>query len=114
MIVICKISLFYKVPGRMGLLITLTLIAWNIYGSTKAPPSRGFSKIESWIIGVQCPIIFAILEYTCILALKRAQSKESKAVIETDRIVKIIDFFSFIFSLVFFIIFNVIYWELLL
>ena len=95
----------------MGLLITLTLIAWNIYGSTKAPPSRGFSKIESWIIGVQCPMIFAILEYTCILALKRTQSK---AVIEMDRIIKIIDFISFIFSLVFFIVFNVIYWELLL
>ena len=102
--------LFLKVPGRMGLLITISLIAWNVYGSTKAPPSRGFSKIESWITGVQCPIIFAILEYSCILAVKRTQFKANK---DLEKIICLIDLISLIFSLIVFIIFNFIYWKFL-
>ena len=101
-------SFILKVPGRMGLLITISLITWNVYGSTKAPPSRGFSKIELWITGVQCPIIFAILEYSCILAVKRTQLKPT---INLDKIINLIDMISFTFSLIVFIIFNCIYWN---
>ena len=92
----------------MGLLVTTSLIVWNVYGSTKAPSSRGFSNIELWITGVQSIIIFAILEYACILALKRIHPK---VVFDLDQITKIIDFISFIICLIFFIIFNILYWK---
>ena len=51
----------------MGLLITLYLISTNVYGSTEAPPNRGFSNIELWITGTQICILLAILEYSIIL-----------------------------------------------
>ena len=92
----------------MGLLITTSLIAWNVYGSTKAPSSRGFSNIELWIAGVQCIIMFAILEYACILALKRVHPK---AEVDLSGITKIIDLFSLIICLIFSVIFNIMYWK---
>ena len=92
----------------MGLLISISLITWNVYGSTNAPPSRGFSKIELWITGIQCLITFAIFEYSCILAVKRTQFY---ATIDLDKIITLIDLISFIFSLIVFIIFNGIYWN---
>ena len=91
----------------MGLLVTLYLIAWNVYGSITAPPSRGFSNIEWWISGMQFHILFAILEYSCVLALKRS-SIYSK---NLDGIVNLIDIMSFIISVTVFIIFNVMYWD---
>ena len=50
----------------MGLLITVNLIAWNVYGSTNAPPKRGFSFIELWMTGVQSTILLAILGMTLL------------------------------------------------
>ena len=91
----------------MGLLITACLITWNVYGSIKAPSSRGFSNIELWITGVQCVIIFGILEYASILTLKRANPI---AKFDLNEIAKIIDMISFMISLIFFVMFNVIYW----
>ena len=92
----------------MGLLITLCLINFNIYGSvssTLAPPKRGFSYIEAWMVGVMITINFAILEYFVILAFKR---KHESA--DLDEITQKIDSISFIISLTFFIMFNVFYW----
>ena len=85
----------------MGLLITLYLITCNVYGTTKGPPNRGFSYIEKWIAGVQCNILFAILEYFFILALKQTNLKKS---------IKIIDLISLIVSSLFFSFFNLAYW----
>ena len=61
----------FKVPGRLGLLVTLDLIATNIYNSLKAPPQRGFSYIEIWMIGVYVPILLGILEYACLMTMKK-------------------------------------------
>ena len=58
-------------PGRLGLLVTLALIASNVFNSVNAPPNRGFSYIEVWMVGVQVPILVGILEYGIILALKK-------------------------------------------
>ena len=55
----------------MGLLVTLDLIATNVYNSVKAPSKRGFSYIEIWMIGVQVPILLAISEYAILLAVKK-------------------------------------------
>ena len=98
----------------MGLLVTVKLIAWNVYGSTKAPPSRGFSYIEMWITGIQCNIVLAIVEYACILALSRVHHEFLFLIFgknyTMDKIVKIIDFTSLLVSLTFFFLFNVFYW----
>lgn len=66
------------VPGRMGMVVTIFLITSNIYTSVDAPPSRGFSYIEIWMVGVQAPILYAILEYGVVLALSRKSSSATK------------------------------------
>ena len=55
----------------MGLVITLFLISVNVYNSVQAPPGRGFSYIELWMVGMQIPILLAILEYSLILGVNR-------------------------------------------
>ena len=71
-------SVFIKVPGRLGLLITLDLIATNTYNSVKAPSGRGFSYIEIWLLGIQIPILLAIVEYGILLTIKRMSKKEAR------------------------------------
>ena len=118
----------FKVPGRLGLLITLDLIATNTYNVVKAPPGRGFSYIEIWLLGVQIPILLAIVEYGILLTIKRVYKKESdqnkiqvvhigqqttireKKVLDLDKIGKTMDLWTFIISLSFMIIFNIVYW----
>ena len=55
----------------MGLVITLCLISFNVYNVVEAPPTRGFSNAETWMIGMELPIVLAALEYSIILGLKR-------------------------------------------
>jgi len=86
----------------MGLLITLYLITFNLYGSissTLAPPKRGFSYIEVWMVGVVTTISFAIL------ALKRRDKNAN-----LDKIIEMIDFISLIINLTFFSSFVIFYW----
>ena len=101
-------------------MITLDLIAMNTYNSVKAPPGRGFSYIEIWLVGIQIPILLAIVEYGILLVLKRCNrtknevtefepKKEKK---DLDRIGKTIDKWTFLVSFSFIIIFNFIYWSM--
>ncbi len=53
------------------MIVTLYLISANVYNSVSAPPSRGFSYIEIWMLGTQSPILIAILEYGFVLYLKK-------------------------------------------
>ena len=63
---------YLKVPGRMGLLVTLKLINSNVYMTiNNAPHERGFSQIEVWMIGVEGVILLALMEYGFLLAWKR-------------------------------------------
>ena len=118
----------FKVPGRLGLLITLDLIATNTYNSVKAPSGRGFSYIEIWLIGIQIPILLAIFEYGILLTIKRVSKQEvgqtkihvissgtetqikSKKIRDMDQIGKTMDKWTFFGSLCFMIIFNIVYW----
>jgi hypothetical protein len=43
----------------------------------KAPSERGFSYIEIWLLGIQIPIILAIVEYGILLTMKRMQKKDN-------------------------------------
>ena len=115
------IRLFWsqKVPGRMGMIVTLYLISTNVYNSVKAPDSRGFSYIEIWMIGTQIPILLALVEYGFILYLKKISKKcDDKTVMlelgkpkqNLDEKIKKLDFATMIFSFIFFIIFATVYW----
>ena len=121
-----------QVPGRMGLLVTLFLISSNIYSSLQAPQTRGFSYLDVWMVGVNGLILFAIFEYGIILAWKKysngttsVSNNDIKTKLITQRTknswfiinemtkeekIKIIDMFSFVMSIVFFILFYMCYW----
>ena len=53
------------------MLVTLDLIATNIFNSVEAPPNRNFTYIEIWMLLVYFPIFIAILEYGLILTVKK-------------------------------------------
>ena len=69
------LNLFEKVPGRMGMIVTLYLISANVYNAVDAPYGRGFSNIEVWMIGAQFPILLALWEYGFVLYLKKHAKK---------------------------------------
>ena len=94
----------HTILGRMGLLVLLYLIQINLYKEVDAPPKRGFSSIEIWFLGIQIPILVAILEYGIILALRKVwQSKDYK-------FFSVVDLCTFCLSVAYLIIFNGIYW----
>ena len=62
-----------KVPGRMGMIVTLYLISANVYNSVEAPNDRGFSYIELWMVGTQFPILLALCEYGIVLYLQKVE-----------------------------------------
>ena len=115
------------VPGRMGMIVTLYLITANVYNSVDAPPSRGFSYIEVWMFGAQCPILIALLEYGYVLYLKKYTTEKQqkrkvspKVVViyqrqyNIDDKIKKLDYATMICSLVLFTLFALAYWSLLL
>ena len=121
------VPFFFKIPGRLGLLVTLDLIATNVYNSVNAPKNRGFSYIEVWFLGVQIPILVAIFEYGILLTAKRYLLKKnmsSNMVIpmetgvinnfDINSISKVMDAWTFTICLIFITIFIAIYWLLVL
>ena len=113
-------------------MITLELITTNTYNSVKAPSGRGFSYIEIWLLGVQIPIILAIVEYGILLTMKRMQKKANgqvkvqviysgnqtqireEKIWDLDQIGKTMDKWSFLSSISFMIIFIIVYWSVAL
>ena len=112
--ILSAFSFFIKpevVPGRMGMLVTIFLVVTAIYGSVEAPPLRGFSYIELWYIGVQIPIIFALIEYGITLAILKyngtdTQLKYFAEGTTTGEVSKIVDFLSFCLSFAFIVIYD--------
>ena len=81
-----------------------------------APKARGFSYIEQWFVGVQVPIVFALLEYGIILAIMR--KKDNNTLINLGKkkwylseVIFKADVISFTTSIIYFGIFNFIYWQ---
>ena len=115
--ILSQVSYFIKpevVPGRMGMLITIFLIQTGIYGSVDAPKFRGFGLLEIWYIGMQVPILMAILEYGFLLiAIKfRGQNSEVKfgnRKTSLEQLMKIIDLFSFLCTFFCCLVFKVYY-----
>ena len=100
----------------MGLLITLYLIAANVYNSVKAPYRRGFSFVEMFGLGTQIPILFGIVEYGIVLSMMKYgnpdENDQMKGKMAT--FIKNIDTFSFAISWCFVTSFNLIYWAIAL
>ena len=77
-------SFFIKpevVPGRMGMLVTVFLIVISLYKTVKAPSDREFGYLDMWYIGVQVPILFALLEYGLILAVLKYKEGHEEIVL---------------------------------
>ena len=104
----------------MGMILTLYLISANVYNSVDAPPTRGFSYIEVWILGTQAPIILALFEYGFILLLKKVAKKitinENQDINHTDAEpdlddkIKVLDYTFMIISLISISAFVSVYW----
>ena len=108
--------------------MTLDLIATNVYNSVKAPPNRGFSYVEVWMVGVQVPILVGILEYGIILALQKYCKLKEESVIKVgdhprasaiqnkeinhdwNEMSQTLDKWTFFGSTLFICLFNIIYW----
>ena len=86
-----------------------------------APRERGFSQIEVWMIGVEGVILLALMEYGFLLAWKRynlslpkgCKSEQKKKFVYESSIddkMKMVDSFTFILSILFFVTFNLYYW----
>ena len=110
--------MFTKVPGRMGMIITLYLISANVYISVEAPHPRDFGLIDIWMIGTQIPILLAVCEYGFILFLKKTHKKEANQIksirvedskSKLDKRIEKLDFATMIFSFLYFIIFATFY-----
>ena len=116
---------YIQVPGRMGLLVTLDLIATNVYNSVEAPTQRGLSYIEIWMIGVQIPILVGIFEYGILLAMRKYYKPNNSSIvvkfdsndssttegnIDMDSFGKAMDKWTFTASLLFIFLFHVFYW----
>ena len=98
----------------------LYLISANVYIAVEAPPTRGFSYIEVWMLGTQAPILLALFEYGFILLLKKVTKKitsnenqdinHNDAEPDLDDKIKMLDFTTMIISLISISAFIFIYW----
>ena len=96
----------------MGTIVTFFLITTNVYNSVDAPRDRGFSYIELWILGIEIPILIALLEYGFILYLMKKSPISTKKDQNQALNAKInkIDYVTMFLSLLFFVIFFLSYW----
>ena len=99
-----------KGPDRLALLVTVYLIAANVYGVVSAPKDRGFSFIEIWMVGIQITILLALFEYAVVLVLKRRNKNLDAGA--GDASIKSMDKYTELASMVFFFIFNICYWTI--
>ena len=68
----------------MAMLLTILLISTTIYGGVEAPPQRGMSYIEIWIVGMQIPTLIAIFETGYALLQYRRLEKLNESVRPMD------------------------------
>ena len=95
-----------SVPGRMGLLVTLYLIAINTYVSTSQGITGNNILMDTWFVGCIVPIIFAILEYGALLAIIKFKKGYISGKFVDSRVIDKISFaVSFIYITIFVILF---------
>ena len=100
------------------LLLTMLLISTTNYVAVVAPPKRGMSYIEIWIIGMQIPTLIAIFETGFVLLQYRKQQKLQDFVQKIDvnkKRPKLVDIKKYDIVtgrilVAYFLLFQVIYW----
>ena len=86
-------------------MVTVYLIASNVYSQVDAPKRRGFSRIDIWMVGVQFQILVAIVEYGILLGLQKFSKAEKSYSKRVDK-------WTFVASLLFLGGFNLVYWNI--
>ena len=102
----------------MAMLLTILLISTTIYGGVEAPPQRGMSYIEIWIVGMQIPTLIAIFESGYALLRYRRQKKFQESVQTMDSIeetsesvdIRLYDIVTCVILIAYFLLFQIIYW----
>ena len=102
----------------MAMLLTILLISTTIYGGVEAPPQRGMSYIEIWIIGMQIPTLIAIFETGYALLQYRRQKKLQESVLTMDVNentsksvdIRLYDIATGCILVAYFLLFQIIYW----
>ena len=79
-----KYIFILKAADRMAMVLTISLISSTIYVAIEAPPKRGMSYIEIWIIGMQIPTLVAIFETGFVLLKYRQQQNKQETVQAID------------------------------
>ena len=104
-----------EISDRITMLLTICLISMTIYVSVQAPPNRGLSFIEIWIIGMLIPTILAILESSWILLKLRSMKKDQNSMTsdvteENETKLRLYDFIMAVSLTVYFCLFQTVYW----
>lgn len=98
------------IPGRMALLITLLLCLVNIlvHVVSHSPSSDFLTPISIWLMVCVSFVIFALLQYGCLLFWNYIFSD----VVPNDkRAQQKVDLASLIISIIIFVILNVMFWN---
>ena len=106
----------------MAMLLTILLISTTIYGGVQAPPQRGMSYIEIWIVGMQIPTLIAIFESGYALLRYRRQKKFQESVRTMDSNeetsefidIRLYDIVTCVILITYFLLFQIIYWMIAL
>ena len=91
------------------MLLTITLIVTTFYVTTEAPPTRGMSFLEIWIIGIQIPTIVAMFQSGLSSAFIM-NATEKLDVEELDRKLRRLDKITVIILGLYFIGFQLTFW----
>ena len=115
---IYKKKIIRQASDRMAMLLTILLISTTIYGGVQAPPQRGMSYIEIWIVGMQIPTLIAIFESGYALLRYRRQKKFQESVRTMDSNeetsefidIRLYDIVTCVILIAYFLLFQIIYW----
>ena len=109
----------HQATDRMMLLLTMLLISTTNYVAVEAPPKRGMSYIEIWIIGMQIPTLVAIFE-TGFVLLKYRQQQNKQETIQTMDVnentskfvdIRLYDIVTGGILIAYFLLFQIIFWS---
>ena len=115
-----KYIFILKAADRMAMVLTISLISSTIYVSIEAPPKRGMSYIEIWIIGMQIPTLVAIFETGFVLLKYRKQQNKPETIQNVNENtskfvnIRLYDIVTGGILIVYFLLFQIIFWSVTL
>ena len=115
-----KYIFILKAADRMAMVLTISLISSTIYVAIEAPPKRGMSYIEIWIIGMQIPTLVAIFETGFVLLKYRKQQNKPETIQNVNENtskfvnIRLYDIVTGGILIVYFLLFQIIFWSVTL